>query len=293
MAFRLLNRSGKFNIESTNNSRFIFSDIYHTLLSINWIYFTFLFALVYVAINIGFATLYYLCGQGGFIGLTATTNVDFYIECFFFSVQTIATIGYGRISPVGLVPNILVTFEAFFGLFGLAIITGLLFSRFSRPTARVVFSHYALFTTHNHKPCLMFRMANARLNQIVEARVSVIYIHDAVTSEGQRFRTFHHLKLLREISPAFALSWTVIHPIDDDSPLKGLTKEDLIRDEGEIFVTLAGIDDTFSQTITSRHSYIADEILWNHRFKDIAKRVGNKVRINIDEIHHTHPHTEP
>ena len=287
MAFRLLNRNGKFNIIRHSRKKILMTDLYHSFLSLDWITFTAISALIYLGANFLFGLMYYACGPDGFNGVMFTTAENFFWDCFFFSVHTLSTIGYGTMAPKEFIPNLLVTGESFFGLFGLAIIAGLLFAKFSRPTARVVFSHNAIVTKHNGQPCLMFRMANARLNQIAEARVTVILLQDTTSKEGTHYRTFHPLKLERESTPAFALSWTVVHIIDENSPLHNLTHLDLEKTEAEVFVSLIGIDETYSQTISARHSYVPEEILWNRRFKDITTRIEGKVKINLDDIHHT------
>ncbi len=289
-AWRILNRNNSFNVAKKGRRKIFFSDLYHSLLSASWPLF-FLFVLVfYLWINIVFALGYFLCGPGALMGINHTSIADaqtaYFFECFFFSVQTLATIGYGRVSPFGLMPNFLVTFEALVGLLSLAIVTGLLYARFSRPTARVVFSRVAIIGKHNGVPCLYFRMANERLNQIAEAHVNVMLVKNEVSLEGEDYRNFYDLALERQYSPLFTISWTVVHPITASSPLYEATKEKLLADNVEILVTLTGTDDTFSQPIHARFSYTPDEILWNARFKDIlSQSEDGKVQIALEDIH--------
>lgn len=200
-------------------------------------------------------------------------------DAFYFSVQTMATIGYGAMYPRTDYANTIVAIEAFFGLWGVAMVTGLAFSRFSRPTARVIFSHIATIAPFNGVPTLMYRTGNQRFNQILEAQQRATLIRDEVTSEGEFMRRFYDLQLVRSQSPIFALSWTVMHVINESSPLYQVTAKDLSECQAEIVITLTGIDDTVSQTIHARHSFVAAEIMWNMRFIDIISRTPDGGRV--------------
>lgn len=236
--------------------------------------------------NVLFALAFLLCGPGALAGADLSSESHRFFDAFFFSVQTLATIGYGRITPMGLPANFLVTFEALLGLTGLALVTGLLFARFSRPTARVTFSRMAVVNTHDEIPSLIFRIANERLNQIVEAQVTVVLSRNEVTAEGEKYRTFCDLKLERRRSPVFALTWTIVHPMDEESPLYGVSPEELLESEAELIVSLTGIDDTFSQTIHTRFSYTPQEILWDHGFADILNRTDEGLlMVDFDRLH--------
>lgn len=285
-SWRLLNRDGTFNVARSGTRRIRATDLYHSLLSVGWFRFNLLVILVYFSVNALFALGYLLCGPGA---LEGSKHADFsgrFSDAFFFSVQTLATIGYGKITPSGILPNLLVTFEALVGLMGLALGTGLLFARFSKPTARVVFSQTAVITPHEGIDSLIFRMSNARLNQIVDARVSVVLSISEKTKEGQQYRTFYDLALERERSPIFALTWTVIHPIDAKSPLYKKDQKSLIEADAEIIVSLTGIDDTFSQTIHARFSYTPTEIVWGKDFRDMLNRTPDgKIQVNLKKIH--------
>jgi inward rectifier potassium channel len=165
--------------------------------------------------------------------------------------------------------NAVVTVEAMVSLVGIALLTGLAFARFSRPTARVLFSRVAVITPYEGVPTLMFRAANQRRNQILEAQLRVYLMRDEISAEGQFMRRFYDLNLLRNQTPSFTLSWTAMHPIDEYSPLYGATAESLIQTKTLIVVSLNGLDETVTQVIHSRHTYSAQEILWNNRFVDI------------------------
>lgn len=249
-------------------------DVYHGLLTMRWAGFFALLALYYVVFNLAFAGLYLATGDG--IGNARPGSFG---DAFFFSVQTMATIGYGQMYPRSVAANLLVCLEVLLGMSGLALATGVIFARFSRPTARVMFSTVAVVTTYNGVPTLMFRAANQRRNQILDAQVTAAILRDEETAEGVPIRRFHDLALLRARTPMFSLTWTVMHRIDEMSPLYRASPETLIAESGEVVVTLTGLDPTFSQTVSARHSYAADEIAWNRRFADVIVRGEDGGRI--------------
>jgi len=266
-AQRILDRDGRLNIERLGAPPGFFGDLYHFLLISSWLRVLTLFILSYVGANALFAVLYVLGGDS-IDGARPGSLAD----AFFFSVQTMATIGYGHLVPRTLWAQVLVTIESFVGLMGLALATGVVFGKFSRPTARVLFSRYAVITTRDGAPCLMFRMANQRGNQIVEARIHVVLARDETTFEGETLRRLYDLKMARAEHALFALSWTAVHLLTKDSPLFGVTPESLAANEAEIIVSLTGLDETFAQTVHARHSYVADEIICGARFVDILSR---------------------
>ncbi|TAH15616.1 MAG: ATP-sensitive inward rectifier potassium channel 10, partial [Oscillatoriales cyanobacterium] len=263
---RLVNRKGQFTlgVVKLGVPRLHFADLYHRLLTLSWPQFFMLICLSYVLTNSLFALAYLAGGD-----CIANARPGSFKDAFYFSVQTMATIGYGAMYPRTEYANTIVAIEAFFGLWGVAMVTGLAFSRFSRATARVIFSRVAIIAPFNGVPTLMYRAGNQRFNQILEAQQRATLIRDEVTSEGEYMRRFYDLQLMRSQSPIFALTWTVMHTIDENSPLYQLTAKDLIEQHAEIVITLTGIDETVSQTIHARHSFVASEIVWNMRFVDI------------------------
>ena len=283
----VVNRDGSLNIHRPRERGKLFSDLYHYFLSISWPKFFGLVGTFYLLANLFFAAFYFLCGADALAGIQKSSALLRFADCFFFSVQTMATIGYGRISPVSIWANLLVAIEAFCGVLGLAIITGVLYGRFSRPTARVIFSNNAIITQYNGRPCFVFRVANARLNQIVEAHMTLTLTKNETSKEGETSRKFYNMKLERDYSPLFALSWTLRHFIDEDSPLFGMDENKMRESQVVIFASLLGMDDTFSQTITARSVYRYDEIVYNKSFKDILLWENNKVHINLKGIHDT------
>jgi inward rectifier potassium channel len=239
-------------------------DPYHLMLMIPWFGFLTIIIFFYLTTNACFALLYLLQPDS-----IANARPGSFVDAFFFSVQTLASIGYGAMYPQTLYANIIVTLEAMVSLMSIAVITGLAFSRFSRPTARVLFSEPAVITSYNAVPTLMFRAANQRRNQILEAQIQVYLMRDEISQEGQTMRRFYDLKLLRQRTPSFSLSWTIMHPIDSASPLYGMTPETLFQTQTVLVVSLSGMDETVVQPIHARHTYTASDIRWNHHLVDI------------------------
>ena len=239
-------------------------DIYHWLLTTSWLLFAAIGLAAYLTSNTLFALLY-LADLHGIAGARPGNFAD----AFFFSVETIGTIGYGVLAPRDLYANMVMTAENFFGLSFIAVATGVIFARVSRPTARVMFSRNALITTYDGDLVLMFRAANERANRVLEAEVTVSVTRDLVTREGKTMRRFDQLNLVRSRSPLFALTWTVLHVIDETSPIYGVTEEILKNASGQILVVLSGMDETFAQRIHARHSYMPADIAWNKHFADV------------------------
>ncbi len=264
---RIEKRDGRLNIVGMGVWHSYWRDPYHLLLTVPWSGFLALTTLGYFSTNALFALIYLAGGD-----CIANARHGSFSDAFFFSVQTMDTIGYGAMYPRTFYANMVVTLEALIGLLGVAMGTGLAFARFSRPTARVTFSSVAVIAPYNGVPTLMFRTANQRRNQILEAQLRVRLVRDEISQEGHFMRRFHDLKLLRSQNPVFSLSWTAMHQIDEHSPLYGVTAQMLAEGETMLVISLTGIDETVSQTIYARHTFVAHEILWNMRFVDIASR---------------------
>jgi inward rectifier potassium channel len=272
---RIASRAGEFsNVVRFGDNHAPWQDIYHYLLRMSWPGFVGLMGLVYLAINGLFALAFWLGGEGAI----ANARPGF-SDLFFFSVQTLASIGYGAMYPQTTYAHLLVVVEAFLGLIFMAMITGLSFARFSLPTARILFSNYAVIAPYNGVPTLMFRTANKRRNRILQAQLWVTLVRDETTTEGEFFRRFYDLTLSRPQTPLFALSWTAMHPIDASSPLFGETADTMLKTNAEIIVILTGLDETTSQTIHARHSFLADEIFWNYQLRDILCRDSEGRRV--------------
>ncbi|MEO1430807.1 MAG: ion channel [Cyanobacteria bacterium J06633_8] len=270
---RLVSPDGDFNVVRKGVSKFDWDDLYHALLTLSWLKLFVVVGAGYIITNILFAFLYLAAGNG----IENMREGDFF-DAFFFSVQTMATIGYGAMYPKTLSANILVAIEALLGLVGVSVGSGLVFARFSLPKARVMFSRIAVVTRHNNVPTLMFRVGNKRQSWILDAQVNVSLVTNEITQEGEAMRRFYKLPLFRNQSSLFALTWTVMHPITESSPLYGITLEEMQEKEMEILVTLTGIDETVSDNIHAHHSYIPTEILWNYKFVDILSKTRNGKR---------------
>lgn len=279
---RLLNRDGSFNIRR----RGLVRSPYHALLVMSWPQFIGLLAAVYVVTNVLFGAGYLLAGPDSIHGLTGTGSGSRFVEGFFFSVQTLSTVGYGQLYPVGLAANILMTAEAIVGLLAFALSTGLVFARFSRPTADIVFSDNAVVAPYRGEKAFEFRIVNQRQNEIIELRAKVVFSQREVRN-GRAVRRFYDLSLERDRVTFFPASWTIVHPIDKRSPLYGLSPEGCRWADAEFLVLLTGMDDTFSQVVHARASYKADEVLWNARFDDILQRPSDRGPLSID-VHGVH-----
>lgn len=263
---RLLNRDGSFNVQRDGLNFFTSLSPYHALLTMSWPHFLGLFMLGNLAANLLFAGAYFACGPGALDGADGTPGHRF-LQCFFFSVQTFSTIGYGKLAPAGIAPNLIVTFESLLGLLGFGFGAGILFARVARPTARILFSSRALVAPYRGITAFEFRIANGRSSQLIEVQASVLF-SGFKPGEGKT-REFVPLALERQRVAFFPLSWTIVHPIDPSSPVFGLSYEELLAMDAEFLVLLTGFDETFSQTVHTRSSYKADEIVWGARFVNI------------------------
>ncbi|MFN8005953.1 MAG: ion channel [Terriglobia bacterium] len=275
---RLLNRDGSFNVSRAGLRVTATLNLYHSLLTMSWSRFLLILSTFYLVINALFALIYLLCGSNALNGPGAGALESPFLRAFFFSIQTFATIGYGQIGPVGLAANLIVTFESFAGLLALALATGMIFARFSRPTAKILFSNHAVIAPYQGGSAFEFRVANTRKNQLIELEAKVLFSR----MDAQGGRQFYELQLERRKVVFFPLSWTIVHPIDGRSPLSGLTEQDFHHEDAEFLVLLTGIDETFSQTVHARSSYKAHEIVWNARFTNIFNREDGRHRLRID-----------
>ena len=258
-------RLGGRNVERIGMPRAPFGDAFQYLMRASWPIFCLAFSAYYLLVNVVFAAIYYWDLQG-----IENAKPGSFGDAFMFSVQTIATIGYGHLLPKSAFVNAVVVFESMASFLGLSLWTGLAFSRFSRPTARVLFSETAVITRDDRVPTLMFRVANGRGNRIVDASISVTLLRNEINAEGVEWRRQVDLKLVRARSAVFALTWTVLHRIDETSPLVGADDWTQMDMEPQLVVSLIGIDDTFGQTIHAMQYYDATRIQRNMHFADIA-----------------------
>ena len=280
---RLLNRDGSFNVVREGLGLLATLAPYQLLLTISWAGFLGLVALLYLILNLAFAFAYIACGPDALAGPATHMLGGRFSQAFFFSIQTFATIGYGQIGPNGLAANVLVTIEALVGLMYQALATGLLFARFARPTAAIIFSRHAIVAPYADVKGLMFRVANQRRrNEIIELQAQVLYTSLEKDRQGRITRRYRLLPLERNKVTFFPLTWTVVHPIDEDSPLAGKTRDDLLGEQAEILVLLTGVDETYEQTVHARTSYRADEIIWNARFRPVFRGESPSHLLSVD-----------
>jgi inward rectifier potassium channel len=277
-------QNGLFSVQGLDKWYSNWQEPYHLMLTLPWVGFIAMVSLLYLALNVGFAGLYLL---GGDCIVNGNGSLQ---DAFFFSVQTFAGIGYGVLSPKTTYANYIVVVEAITGLFAIALLTGLSFARFSRPTAKVMFSKFAVVVPQNNLPTLMLRAANQRRNQILEAQVRLSLSRDEVTADGYHLRRFYELQVLRSHNPAFSLPWTLMHPINEQSPLYGFSAESLAESQSQIIVSLSGIDETVYQNVHARHTYGANSIILNHQLVDIIHVVDDRNRyVDLASFHHVVP----
>ena len=291
---RLMNRDGSFNVRRGSRLAAILGSPYHFLLSISWPQFLGVLAALYLAINALFALALMACGPGALGEADSTFPSGTFAQAFFFSVETFATIGYGSIIPTNVASNFVILIESFTSLVSIAISTGLVFSRFSRPIPHIRFSRLAVMAPYQGRTGFMFRIANARRNEIVGIEATVILARFEDIG-GKRTRSFNQLALERTRVIFFALSWTVVHPIDETSPLWGLSPQDLVDSEAEFLILLSGTDETFFQIVSTRGSYTADELLWGYKFANLflPPTPTGIVRVDLTKLDDTEPATLP
>ncbi|HTW64393.1 MAG TPA: ion channel [Bryobacteraceae bacterium] len=279
---RTINVDGSFNVKRTG-LRWRDANPYLMLIDTTWPRFLGIVLAGFLTINVIFACLYLAIGIGKLKGLES--DMTAFENAFFFSVHTLTTVGYGNVYPEGPWANVISSLEAATGLMVFAVATGLLYGRFSRPSARIVYSRNAIIAPYQDGTSLQFRVANARSNTLMnmEARVLLMTVD---TTDGELRRNFIDLALERPKIYFFALTWTIVHPIDETSPFFGKSREDLARLESEVLILLQGFDDTFSQVVHSRYSYRHDELIWGAKFTP-AFKVDNKggLVVEVDRIH--------
>ncbi|MGF6301862.1 inward rectifier potassium channel [Paraburkholderia sp. WC7.3d] len=256
----------------------LWQDLYHRALGVRWPVFFVSLALLFLLLNIVFATLYVL-GDAPI----ANQFPKGFGGAFFFSVETLATVGYGDMHPQTVYAHWIATLEIFVGMSSIALATGLIFARFSRPHAKIMFARYAVIRPIDGRMTLMVRSANARQNVIAEARARLRIMRQETSIEGYTLRKLYDLALVRDQHPVFKLGWTLMHIIDEASPLFGETAESLKGRDVSLLLTLEGIDESTSQTMQARHMWTCDQIVWQHRFVDIMSE-----RDGVSHIDYAH-----
>ncbi len=265
---RMLNKDGTFNVIRKGLPFKASFNFYHYLLNLSWLKFVLLIIAWFTFINLIFAVVYMLLGAENLQGVDMRGLDNQFLDSFFFSTQTFTTVGYGRISPVGMAANIVSSLEALVGLMSFALITGLLYGRFSMPESRLLFSDRAVVAPYKDKTAVMFRIANLQKSQLLDVVISVS-VSLFEKKNGERIRSFYTLNLERDTLLFFPTSWTVVHPIDDKSPFFELTEQEFKDSEAELLIVFKAFDDRYLQTIHATNSYSILEMEWGAKFASI------------------------
>lgn len=261
------------------------NDVYHRLLRLSWPRLILLFGVLYLVLCSAFAA-----GYWGIEGAVEGARPNAYLDYLWFSIQTVSTIGYGGMEPDATAAHVLVAIESFLGLLGFALATGLMFAKFSRPTARVVFSDSMVVRECDGEPTLLFRMANERSNVVVEASTSAYLLRDEVAENGRTMRRFYPLELVRNHTPVFGYTFTAMHRLDASSPLHGLTQEVVDERVVAIIVTLTGIDETMASRVHTRKFYSSEDIHFGEAFVDMVEFDGEELyEVDLDVLDETVP----
>ncbi|MCW3076090.1 MAG: hypothetical protein JWO32_699 [Bacteroidetes bacterium] len=283
-AVRFINPDGSVNIKRTGLRGLKNLDIYHWLTTISFVKLILVILAGYTVTNLLFAFIYYMIGANHFGGLETTSEGNKFMSLFFFSAQTLTTVGYGHVFPQGFAASAASAIESLLGLLGFALATGILYGRFSRPQADLLYSKNALIAPYQDITGLMFRITNKVQYELIETEANVTISYN--NSETNK-REFAQLKLEINRINFLALSWTIVHPIDDESPIKGWSVEEFMKRDAEIMILVKAINDTFSQTVYSRYSFKANEIVEKAKFKPLKQEAdkNGRVVISVTDIH--------
>jgi inward rectifier potassium channel len=261
------------------------TDLYYRAMTVSWPGFFGSAAVIFLMLNGVFATIFFL-GKDPIANATPGR----FLDLLYFSIETLATVGYGDMHPQTDYGHLVATVEIFSGMSFLAVMTGLVFARFSRPRAAFVFARHPVVAMHEGKQTLMIRIANARHNLISGAMARLWLIRGELSAEGQYFRRYYELYLQRSENPVFALSWTVFHPIDESSPLFGQTADELAESDALIVLTIEGLEDNSAQQLNARQNYAYDQIRWQHRYVDIASNMEDgRMLLDYGKFHDVTP----
>ncbi|MCO4805726.1 ion channel [Salibacteraceae bacterium] len=281
---RIINKDGSFNV-IRDGAKFRLNDKYLFFINISWSKFFLLLLGGFIGANLIFACLYIASGPDG---LSQSENLDLsdrILHAFYFSAQTFTTVGYGAISPTSNLTNLIASFEAFVGFLSFALATGLLFGRFSKPNARIRFSKNVVLSEINGVTALLFRVVNDRSNSLMEVEARVLLAEINREKDGSVFRQYHKLNLQIDAIEFFPLTWTIVHPIDSNSPLHGKSIKDISTSSSELLIHIKGFDDVFSQTVHQRFSYLLNESKVDKKFKRAFKTDSDgNIILSLDEI---------
>jgi inward rectifier potassium channel len=282
---RFINQDGSVNVRRTGLKGLANLDVYHWLIALPSGKFSLILISFFVVLNLIFGGIYFLIGAQYFGGIDHSNAIQEFLSLVFFSSQTITTLGFGHIYPISNAASLVAAFESLLGLMAFAIVTGLLFGRFSRPKAYILYSRKILFAPYDDITGLMFRITNKKQSELIEVEAKVTLTMN-IPETGKR--DFFNLDLEINRINFLALSWTIVHPINEESPLYGLTVADLEERDAEVLILVKGINDTFSQTVYSRYSYKAVDFVTRAKFKPLKQEADlrGKVKISVTDIHH-------
>jgi inward rectifier potassium channel len=282
---RSINPDGSYNLERKTGRLFGNFFLFNWLITTSWTNYSIAIVCFYLFDNVVFGSLYYWLGAENLYGIVGTTEFDKFMSCFFFSCQTFTTVGYGGLHPIGKIASSMAAIEAFLGLMAFAVATGTLYGRFSRPKARLKYSPNIIIAPFKGKTAMQFIVAN-EMNTVymeMEAKVNISWQEDE--GNGKTVRRFQQVKLEIDKITMFPTSWTINHPIDEESALYGKTQSDVQKMDVEIFVLLKGFDDTFSQTIYSRQSYTAEQFVWGAKFRrPFGVNAAGKLEMDLTKV---------
>jgi len=280
---RLVNPDGSFNVRKRGNRKLSISDVYHILISLGWWKFFAILTAAFILINFLFASVYYLIGPEYLSGIIGNSSIDKFWESFFFSSQTLTTLGYGRVSPVGFWSSAVAAIESAIGLLGFALSTSLLWGRFSRPTSKILFSEKALIAPYRGGRGLMVRLVNSGRSRLIETEADVTMARTEKI-DGKEQRRFYRLKLEITRVSVLPMSWTLVHPIDEESPLAGHSQNEIDLEETEVLIVLKAFDETYSQTVYSRTSYKSEQIVCGAKFLPMIEEDPDGVVLDLDKL---------
>lgn len=277
---RLINKDGTFNIIRTGYNG---NSPYQWLVEMSWYEFTFIIFIFYVTVNAMFALILVAIGADSLSGVESSSFLEDFSNCFFFCIQTFTTVGYGAISPQNWIADIIASICALIGLIFAALSTGIFFARFSKPQAKLLFSDNAIIAPYQNGTSLQFRIANTRNNKIInlQAQMAMTWIEEF---QGSKRRRFALMEMERTKISMLPLNWTIVHPIDKDSPLWGKTAEDLERVDTEFIILIEGYDETFAQNIHASSSYMAEEVVWDVKFAPMYWPEEQHTVLALDKI---------
>lgn len=284
---RLL-EGGRLTLKTTGLERRVMDDLYYHLMAARWRVVIGWLVLSWLGLNLVFALLYWSTGA-----VIEGARPGSFADAFFFSIQTITTVGYGGLAPGNLTADILMTLESISGLVSIATASGIFFAKFSKPTARIRFSSSPVIGNRDGLRCLMFRVGNTRGNNIADAQLRAVLTRLDRTPEGESVRRFQPLALTRPSTPLFPILWMGVHPIDDRSPLRGMSAEELEEVGAQVLVTVLGIDEDLGQPLHASYSYLASDIVWDARLDDMVHVDGKGQRVvDFRNFHAVRPESD-